>query len=88
LYSLSFFIKVIKDIMGQQVKLINPAYSTALEMKGILEEKNLLRKVQKQRVEHYYTTSDPESTTEIANLILGCGKCQFVKVSLTNFNRS
>jgi len=83
-----FLSKVIKDIMGPQVKLINPAYSTALEMKGILEEKNLLRKGQIQRVEHYYTTGDPEAVTKIANLILGYRKCRFAKVSLANFNRS
>lgn len=81
-----FLSKVIKDIMGPQVKLINPACNTALEMKEILEEKNLLKKGRIQRVEHYYTTGDPESVTKIANLILGYRKCQFTEVSLADFN--
>ena len=41
---------MLKDLVGEQVTLVNPAYETALALKRMLEEKGLLRKVLRRRI--------------------------------------
>lgn len=77
-----FLSKVIQDIMGSMVKLINPAYDTALEMKNILEKNRLINNSKDKKEEHYYTTGDPKSVNIIANTITGEKRFKFVQVKL------
>lgn len=64
--------KVIQNIMGDDVTLIDSGYETALEVKKILERLNLERQQPRDRVE-YYVTSRPEEFDRVANIFLGEG---------------
>jgi len=77
-----FLSKVIQEIMGPKVTLINPAYNTVLEMKNILEKNHLINDSTVQKSEHYYTTGNPEKASDVANIIAGYQKCQFKNVKL------
>lgn len=77
-----FLSKVIQEIMGAEVTLINPAYNTVLEMKKILEKNHLINDSTVQNTEHYYTTGNPEKASKVANIIAGYQKCQFENVKL------
>ena len=58
--------------MGPDVTLVNPAYETALELKQILEEKNLLREDTRTGEEkyHFYVSDLAEKFTDFAASIL------------------
>ena len=42
--------------MGEDVTLVNPAYETALELKGLLQELNLLRPIYARTVNYGHFT--------------------------------
>jgi len=74
-----FLQKVISDIMGPKVRLINPAYNTVLDLKKILEEKYLL-KIDKNRKENYYTSGNPDNMKKVARIILNSFEYSVEKV--------
>jgi len=65
----SFLKKVISEIIGQEVILIDPAVSTSLILKEILSQKGILKEIGKCE-ENYYTTGWPEKVERIAEIIL------------------
>ncbi|MBU4349346.1 aspartate/glutamate racemase family protein, partial [bacterium] len=65
----SFLKKVISDIMGPGVILIDPAVSTSLILKEILIQKGISKEERKSK-ENYYTTGSPEKVERIAKIIL------------------
>jgi glutamate racemase len=65
--------------MGPKVRLINPAYNTVLDLKKILEGKNLL-KLGENRKENYYTSGNPNNMERIAKKILGSFEGRVEKV--------
>ena len=71
--------KVISDIMGTKVKLVNPAYNAVLDLKKILEEKHLL-KIGKNRKENYYTSGNLDSMKRVARAILNSFEYSIEKV--------
>jgi len=75
-----FLEKVITEVMGPKVRLINPAYNTVLDLKKILEEKDLLNS-DEDRQEHYYTSGNPDNMERIAKKLLGSfeGKAEKVR---------
>jgi len=74
-----FLQKVISNIMGPKVKLVNPAYNTALDLKQILEKKHLL-KVDGIRQENYYTTGNPDNVKKVARIIFNSLEFNIEKV--------
>lgn len=64
--------KIIQNIMGDDVTLIDAGYETALEVKKVLKTLNLERTQPRDMVE-YYVTSDPENFDRVANIFLGEG---------------
>lgn len=74
-----FLQKVISDIMGPKVRLVNPAYNTVLDLKKILEEKHLL-KIDKNRKENYYTSGSPDNMKKMARAILNSFEYSVEKV--------
>ena len=74
-----FLKKIISEVMGPKVKLINPAYNTVLDLKKILEEKHLL-KMDKNRKENYYTSGNPESMKRVARLLFNSFEYSIGKV--------
>ncbi|MGB4439979.1 MAG: glutamate racemase [Sedimentibacter sp.] len=60
----------IKKVVGPNVKLVNPAYETARDLKKMLEEKNLLNEsFEKPRYE-YYASDAPERLRRIGGNFL------------------
>jgi len=74
-----FLQKVISDIMGPKVKLVNPAYNAVLDLKKILEEKHLL-KIGKNRKENYYTSGNPDDMKKMIRIILNSFEYSVEKV--------
>jgi len=74
-----FLQKVISDILGPKVRLVNPAYNTVLDLKKILEEKHLL-KIGKNRKENYYTSGNPDSMKRVARLLFNSFEYSIEKV--------
>lgn len=62
--------KIIQNIMGDDVTLIDAGYETALEVKKVLKTLNLERTAPRDRVE-YYVTSQPEEFDRVGNIFLG-----------------
>ncbi len=77
----SFLREVISEIMGPEVKLIDPAVSTTLELKEILIQKGILNEQEKVE-ENYYTTGLPEKVERIAKIILNNNFFKIQKVQL------
>jgi len=77
----SFLKKVISDIMGPGVILIDPAVSTSLTLKEILIQKGILKEEGKGE-ENYYTTGSPQKVEKTAKTILNNDFFQIKKVRL------
>lgn len=74
-----FLQKVISDIMGPEVKLVNPAYNAVLDLKKILEEKHLL-KIDENRMENYYTSGNSDNMKKLIRIILNSFEYNVEKV--------
>ncbi len=77
----SFLKKVISEIIGQEVILIDPSVSTSLTLKKILSQKGILKERGKCE-ENYYTTGLPEKVERIAKIILNNNDFKIQKVKL------
>ena len=64
--------KIIQNIMGDDVTLIDAGYEAAMEVKKVLGKRNLERTSPRDKVE-YYVTSQPEEFDRVANIFLGEG---------------
>ena len=62
----------LKDLVGEQVTLVNPAYETALALKRMLEEKGLLRegKEEEEFPYRFFVSDEEEYFQKFANSIL------------------
>ncbi len=83
----SFLKKVISEIMGPEVMLIDPAVSTSLTLKKVLFRKGIIREENK-GIENYYTTSSPEKVGKIAKIILGSADFKIQKVKLEKLQQN
>ncbi len=77
----SFLKKVISEIMGPEVMLIDPAVSTSLILKKILSQKGNIKEEGKSE-ENYYTTGSPEKVERTAKIILNNNNFKIKKVKL------
>ena len=66
--------------MGPEVKLVNSAYNAVLDLKKILEEKQLL-KIDKNRKENYYTSGSPDNMKRVARILFNSFEFSVKKVS-------
>lgn len=67
---------VIAEVMGERVNLINPAYETAIALKKLLQEKNLLNEQQPQlgtNPYQFYVSDGAEKFKQFANSIIKYG---------------
>jgi len=81
----SFLKKVISEIMGSEIILIDPAVSTSLILKKILSQKGISGEEEKGE-ENYYTTGSPEKVERIAKIILNNDFFKIQKVQLEELN--
>ena len=63
---------MIRDIMGEHVQLVNPAYETSMVLKELLREKNLLNpgSVEEEFPYQFFVSDAAEKFTNFANTIL------------------
>ncbi len=60
----------IKKVVGPNIKLVNPAYETARDLKILLEEKNLLKENFERARYEYYASDAPERLRRIGGNFL------------------
>ncbi|HER25396.1 MAG TPA: glutamate racemase [Candidatus Atribacteria bacterium] len=77
----SFLKKVISEIMGEKVVIIDPSISTALAVKESLSQMGTLKKKAISK-EKYYTTGVVESEKKTAQTIFNCDNIEIQKVKL------
>jgi len=83
----SFLKKVISDIMGSGVILIDPAVSTSLILKEVIIKKRILKEEGKGE-ENYYTTGYPEKVGKTAKIILNSDNFKIQKVKLAELEQN
>jgi glutamate racemase len=83
----SFLKKVISDIMDPEVILVDPAVSTALILKEILNQKGISKEEGKSK-ENYYTTGLPEKVEKTAKIILNSNNFKIQKVKLEELEQN
>ncbi len=64
--------KRIRSIMGSNVKLVNPAYETAVELRRVLEWNEIanMEPMEQERVHRFFVSDEPVSFQEFASSIL------------------
>ncbi len=78
--------KVIGQIMGDTVTLVNPAYETAQELKYVLEDYHILKEQgEKPASHHFYVSDRAEKFRDFANTILPCEMIKVEDVAVKNF---
>ena len=77
----SFLKRVISDIMGKNVIIIDPSVSTTLTLKEVLIQ-NGISKVEGKGEEYYYTTGLKEKVKKTAKIILNSDNIKIQKVKL------
>ena len=83
----SFLKKVISEIMGPEVVLIDPAVSSSLTLKEVLIQKGILKEEGKGE-ENYYTTGFPEEVKKTAKIILYSDNFEIQKVKLEELEQN
>ena len=83
----SFLKKVISDIMGSGVILVDPAVSTSLTLKEILIQKGISKEEGKSK-ENYYTTGLPGKVEKTAKIILNSDNFKMQKVKLEELEQN
>jgi glutamate racemase len=63
---------VIKRFMGEEVRLVNPAFETAKSLKDLLTEQGLLNEKQHRPEYEYYVSDGVESFISFADSVLPC----------------
>jgi len=81
-------IPTIKKVMGEHVTLVNPAYETARELKGLLRENGLLNQDEcprEDKANEYYASDLAYKIKEFAESILPEEDINAVKVDITKY---
>jgi len=60
----------IQETMGNQVRLINPAYETSVQLQRMLTEANLIHRKDTTALYHFYVSDDPEKFKGFAEQVL------------------
>ena len=64
--------KLIGEVMGEKITLVNPAYETAQELRHVLEEHRILNDSGAVPTHKFYVSDGAEKFRRIANMILPC----------------
>jgi glutamate racemase len=83
----SFLRKVISDIVGPGVILIDPSVSTSLTLKEVLIQKGI-SKEEGESKENYYTTGSPEKVEKTAKIILNSDNFEIQKIKLEELEQN
>lgn len=61
-----------KRIVGGKIRLVNPAYETALSLKTLLSETGLANQGKKPASYSFYSSDEPEKMLSFVQTVLGC----------------
>jgi glutamate racemase len=78
--------KVIGEVTGEQVTLVNPAYETARELGVVLEEQGLLNDSGKTPVHKFYVSDGADKFRHLANMILPCDHLEVEDVAIKSLD--
>ncbi|MGX4598170.1 glutamate racemase [Faecalimicrobium sp. JNUCC 81] len=62
--------RTIGEVVGEKIKLVNPAKETAIDLKGILEKQGLMNETKSKALYEYYVSDIPEKFANIAGEFL------------------
>lgn len=77
--------KTIKQIMGEDIKLVNPAFETAKALKGMLQEMNLQNKANKNAVYEFYVSDNPVKFKKIGENFLSKPVAYVQKIDIEKY---
>lgn len=78
--------RVIGEVMGDGVTLVNPAYETARELNYVLEDYHILKEAESVPATHrFYVSDGAEKFRDFANTILPCDMIKVEDVAIKNF---
>ncbi|TDT62352.1 glutamate racemase [Fonticella tunisiensis] len=77
--------RVVGDVMGQDVTLINPAEETALELKEILMEKGLQNDPENNPSYRYYVSDNPDKFSRVGSNFLNRDISNIQKVDIEKY---
>ncbi len=77
--------KLIGEVMGPEVTLVNPAYETAREIKYVLEDAHLLKEEATAAAYKFYVSDGAEKFRQFANTILPCDHLEVEDVAVKSF---
>lgn len=77
--------KVVGSIMGDDVKLINPAKETSIEIKEILNEMDMCNIANRNPVYQYYVSDNPEKFSSIGNNFLNREILNIQKIDIEKY---
>ncbi|MGB6370729.1 MAG: glutamate racemase [Atribacterota bacterium] len=83
----SFLKKVISDIIGPEVILIDPSVSTSLTLKEVLIQKGISKEEEESK-ENYYTTGLSEKVEKTAKIILNSDSFKIQEVKLEELEQN
>lgn len=62
--------RIIQDVMGEDIKVVDSAVETALAVKDMLSKKNILNTQQKKPIYQFFVTDDPKNFSKVGSLLL------------------
>ena len=65
-------IDAFKEIVGDKISLVNPAFETALSLKKLLTDKELANADNGQGTYSFYFSDMPKKTMQFVDMVLGC----------------
>ena len=78
--------KLIREVVGERVTLVNPAYETAVTLRTLLQERGLAHPKRDTLPEHTFFVSDgADKFREFANSILPCEVVETKDVNIESF---
>lgn len=77
--------EVIGKVMGPEIKLVNPAYETALELKELLKQEGLCSNVKNSPAHDFYVSDAAENFRRFAQSILPCNITKTKEIAIEEF---
>jgi glutamate racemase len=74
--------KILSEAMGNGVRLVDPAYQIALEVRDLLARKNLLCQEERTPTHRFFVSDAPDKFKEVGEMFLGKEISQIQRVDI------
>lgn len=78
-------INAFRRITGNGIRLVNPAYETAVALKELLAQNDLLNESGKQPSYSFYSSDAPEKMLPVVKSILGCDAADYGQIPIDKY---